>query len=725
MEPLLLLQADPKFYGPLSRTPRRGVEYRPAGVPDTWSEHHDDVWTGWYPEHKLGGVTEGWKIHLSCRIDRAQHVLDTAAPIFVAHGTAFKHLSCSMFFVLTHHKHASRSQSGKFCTAYPPDEHTAGQLMAALADALDGEEGPYVLTDRRFGDSKVVHYRYGAYVSRSRVLADGGHQLLVRDGTGREVPDRRGVRFQLPDGIVDPFAAPADPARRSGPPCFSGFTFDSVVQYSNGGGAYQGRELATGRPVFIKESRGHNGLVNTDSTSQDRLRAEHDTLRTLHAAAPGICPEPIAFFRKLENEFLVTEFVPGQSLQSWWVEHNPVIWATATRADYAAYHERCLNVIDQLTGILDRLHTLGYVFVDLNPNNVLVGDDDTVRLVDFEAAARIGELTSAIGTPGYCPPPGDGIRPDHVYYDEYGLSSLALAMIAPVNGTADLHGGTLAQLRHQLGKVADVPPRLWTTATRFRDAAATPAPERVDADPLGELALLREKLVAGLLSPDHPDGVVPFGPQSYHTNPLSVGHGLAGVVHALRIAGVPAPELTERLAREAWRHRATLPPGLLVGLAGIAWVLADAGRVAEARSLLAVADDHPVLPGHATLGFGKAGVGLAHLALYGHTSDEFHLDRAADLAGSIPRDASLTGELGQHNATGLLYGRAGIALLDYYLARLTGGGLDDGRTLLAEELDRAVTEDGGLLFPVSEKDARLMPYLYVGSAGVGMVASRY
>jgi tRNA A-37 threonylcarbamoyl transferase component Bud32 len=745
MEAFTLIHADPDFYAPMSLAAYNGAEYRPAEVPPGWTRADDDVWTQWLPGHKLGGVEQGWKIHVSCEIGRAQHVLDTAAAILFARGVSFKHLSCPRFFVVTHHKHAARQQSGKFCVAYPPDQETADQLMTELAEALKGEQGPYVLTDRRYGDSQVVHYRYGAYLSRSRVRLDGSHEMLMRGVGGDSVPDIRGVRFQLPAGLTDPFrrqAGTGESAERpasGGSPSFGGYAFEKVLQHSNAGGAYQARELATGRTVFIKESRAHNGLINPESTSRDRLRHEYRTLANLHQACPGIGPEPIAFFRWWEHEYLVTEFVQGIPLGKWFVANSPIIWPAPTAADFRAYYRRCLHIIGQLSEILRKLHELGYAFVDLNPHNVLIGDGDgdgdgdadSVRLIDFEVAASAQDPVAPVGAPGYFLDPalaGD----DLVRYDEYGLSSLALSMIAPLNTTADRNPAVLSHLRHQLDPERLVPDELWALATRCRSgnlpaAGPTPTLRQLDADPAGQLAGLRERLIAGLLDRSCPDGKVPLGPRAYATNELCAAHGLAGVVHALGHAGVPAPELLERLRRESLRDAAKLPPGLDAGLAGIAWVLAENGHGEEAAALLAKADAHPLLPGCATLGQGKAGVGLAHLALYGQTGEEFHLERAAFLADSIPAGDELTEQLGLHNATGLSGGRTGIALLDYYLAGITGQTerLNSGMRLLTADLDRAKPSDGGLLFPVSDSDTRIMPYLYSGTAGVGMVASRF
>jgi hypothetical protein len=731
MEAFMLIHANRDFYAPLSLAPRQMDAYRPAGVPPTWSRTDDDVWTQWLPENKLGGVEQGWKIHVSCRISRAQHVLDTAAALLFAYGIPFKHLNCAKFFVVTHHKHAARQQSGKFCVAYPPDEDTARRLMTELTVALAGEAGPYVLTDRRYGDSQVVHYRYGAYVQKTRVKADGSYEMLMHGADGNSVPDPRGMRFQLPEGMTDPFGGPGPTEASGRSPSFEGYEFKKVLQHSNAGGAYEARELFSGRTVFIKESRAHNGLISPDSTSQDRLRHEYRTLRNLHQACPGICPEPIAYFSRWEHEYLVTEFVPGISLGKWSVRNNPIIWSTANAADFKGYYLRCQRIIKALSHILRNLHELGYAFVDLNPFNVLVDANDSVRLIDFEVATSADDPVTPVGAPGYFLDPvlAGG---DLASYDDYGLSSLALAMIAPLNTTADRNPAVLPQLRHQLGPQFHVPDELWSLATRFRGGAgpvaeATPAPEALEADPVRHLASLRDRLVTGLLDSGYPDGTVPLGPRSYATNVLSLAHGLAGVVHALGNAGAPVRELLDRLRRESLRDAGQLPPGLDVGLAGIAWVLARHGLIDEAKALLVEADAHPLLAGRATLGQGRAGVGLAHLALFGQTGDEFHLDRATMLADSIPRDGDLAGELGSHNATGLSAGRTGIALLDFYLARLADQDrrLSSGLHLLMADLNRAVESEGGLLFPVSESDTRIMPYLYSGTAGVGIVASRF
>jgi lantibiotic modifying enzyme len=182
------------------------------------------------------------------------------------------------------------------------------------------------------------------------------------------------------------------------------------------------------------------------------------------------------------------------------------------------------------------------------------------------------------------------------------------------------------------------------------------------------------------------------------------------------------------MRRDAFERAGELAPGLYVGLAGLAWVLAERGLLDEARDLLARADRHPLSGECATLFAGSAGIALTHLALFGHTRDEHHLDRALALAASLPSGDALTGQLGADDATGLLHGRCGVALMLQQLADATGDAAHVARgiRLLHAELDRAVDpEAAGLLFPVSAADTRAMPYLYCGSAGLAHTATRY
>src|SRR5580700_3189145 len=261
--------ADQEFYSPLARADVSAQRLAPGRVPAGWQGRTSEIWTLWHRGDRVADAADGWKVHVSARPGRLQQVLDAAAAVCFEQGIAFKHMAAPLFYQWASHKHAARPQAGKFIAAYPADAAASRELMEALREALAGEEGPYILSDRRYRDSRTVHYRYGAYVVREQLQADGRRVLLVRDGTGELVPDERGVSFRLPAGVADPFAelAAGGPARQAGPVPLGGFVIESAVRHTAAGGTYRAHHAQTGRPVFIKEARPHIGLLGGPGTA--------------------------------------------------------------------------------------------------------------------------------------------------------------------------------------------------------------------------------------------------------------------------------------------------------------------------------------------------------------------------------------------------------------------------------------------------------------------------
>jgi tRNA A-37 threonylcarbamoyl transferase component Bud32 len=718
--------ADADFYVPPADA-GRGRRLEPSIELPGWQRTDSGVWTVRVPPaHEM--PSQGWKVHVAARRERTQMVLDRVAEVCHRHGVAFKHVSTDWLFLWQHHKHGDRVQSGKFCTAYPADADRAEALMRALAEALQGEVGPTVLTDRPFPGSRVVSYRYGGFVGRSRLLADGTHRPQVLDGSGTPVDDRRTARFTLPDGVRDPFAGDVTAAQADPEPSFGGYRFSRLVRATNSGGSYLAT-AAAGRPVFVKQARPHNGYQWDGSTAVERLRHEHRVLLQLQDACPGVAPEPVELFTAGEHDYLVTELVPGRTLWSWAAEHNPLALTDIRPAAQAGYLARCRRLLDRLQEQLDRLHAAGYVFVDLNPGNVLVDEHDRPRLVDFEVAGRVADPVRGHGAAGYVPPAAlePGGRPVHpLHFDDYGFAALAQMLLQPLHAVLDRNPAALAHLRADLPGVTD---DLWRRATRFRPPTTDgplPSPEQVAEDPQRWLDWLRDRTARGLLEQLEPgaDRAVRTVPEGLARNPFGLAYGTAGVVHALARCGLPVDvRMVDRLSRAIDGRRDDLPPGLMAGTAGIALVLADQGRPDLARGALLRAARHPLLA-DPDLSDGRAGVALALLHVDRHVRDEALVDLAAELLDPLLDVRRLQAP---DRRSGWRHGGAGLALALDRLARRTGRShyTDVARAALHGELDRAhPVGNGGLLFRVSDHDARVEPYVACGSAGFAMVTAR-
>ncbi|WP_433654350.1 class III lanthionine synthetase LanKC [Nocardia sp. CA-128927] len=726
--------AHPDYYEPFDRTDP-GRRYNPTRRPEGWIRREFDVWTQWTPPH-TELPEQGWKVHVSSALGSAQQVLDVVSAACVELGISFKHLTGKQYFLWMHGKHGSRVQSGKFCALYPPTPQLAYALLERLERELSGVAGPYVLTDRRFGSSQCVSYRYGAFRQRRRLQPDGTRvpTMLALDGT--EVSDERRPEFRLPAGIADPFD-PVLEADGGDEVSFHGYTFESVLQPSNAGGAYRASR-ADGTPVFVKEARAQNGYGG-DEDARGRLEREYLTLRALHAVAPGLAPAPIELFTEWEHTYLVTEFVPGRTLSKWMVATNPLIHAGEHPTVFADYYRRCTHILDQLTAQLAALHELGYAFVDVAPGNILVDDDDTVRLIDFEATQPVDHPLGLLGTPGYEPPEsralGARAKTDPLHVDAYGLTAVAQLLVFPMHEAARRSPETLDHLYAELAELCQPPTDLWVTVLRSRsapDVLRLPTPAQVRSAPADAVRWLRDRTADALermVDLTNPRWTYPTAPEGHRSNTRCVAYGTAGVLHALRAADREIdPRVVERLRTLALHNRLTTGPGLLFGNAGIAWVLDDLGERDAAIALLAEASRHRLATEAPAWGGGAAGVAMTHLSFFHRTGDPEHLDQAQRLLDSVPDGDALIPALGPDHPSGLVHGRPGIALALYYLSVFTGTDepFERGLQLLRDELVHVEPIPVGAIgFRVSTTDRRNMPYLACGSAGYAHVLARY
>jgi hypothetical protein len=727
------LFADKDYYAPWD-TSDPGQLFHTGPMPAGWLRRDSGAWTHWGPAG-LVLPAQGWKVHASSSLPNARSVLAVVSLVCADLGIPFKHLAGRRMFLLAHDKHAPRVQSGKFCTLYPPSQQDALEVMRRIAADLSGISGPFVLTDRRFGASECVSYRYGAFLARTRIDADGTRVNTMVGVDGREIDDERRPAFHLPDGVSDPFREAAPEASAAGPVTLRDYTFEAVLRHSNAGGAYRFRD-ADGGPVFLKEAKAHNGYSGDGADAKTRLTAEYLVLRAIHGREPGLCPRPLELFHHWEHSYMVTELIPGMSLYRWMVSNNPAVRAGADGTAFAEYHRRSLALLDQLDAQLRRLHELGYVFIDLGPTNVLVDEDDRVRLVDFEAVQPGDDVRRIMGTPGYQhPDPRSAAKHDPRELDRFGLAALALLLVFPLHEVVERHPQALDHLHADLTELAPVAPRLWRWATSVHERSGDsrlPTPRTIRADPLAALRWLAEQTADGLeamAQPDHPTRVYPTNPLGYQTGTRAVAAGTAGVLHALHRAGRGCdPVVVRRLRDEAVAAGETSTPGLLFGSAGIACVLAELGESDAAGMLLAAAAGHPLNGTSASLGSGAAGTALGLLIHHRRTGEQRWLDLARQLVERIPDGDELTSQLSQTRRSGLVGGRTGVALALYHLYRRTSDFrlFARGMRLLREELAYAQPLRGdGLGFKISHADSRVYPYVFAGSAGYAAVLSRY
>jgi class III lanthionine synthetase len=733
--------ADPLFYDSMTqvREERFGFEFTRRPVPLGWERTELADWL----VHRPVGVSvpaQGWKVHVSACLDNAEKVLTTVWGYCLGRRIPFKFLRGLDALLLANAKYAHRGSSGKFVTMYPADEAQLEIVLNELGEALAGNQGPYILSDLRWGEGPL-YVRYGGFAERHCVSETGALVLAIEDPDGRLVPDRREPTFRLPEWVSLPaFLEPHLAARNSAKIDSLPYRIERALHFSNGGGLYLGRDAQMDAQVVLKEARPHAGLDMDGTDAVSRLRREQEILERL--AGLDVVPAVHGSFTLAEHHFLALEFIDARPLRKAIVKRYPLVRRETDEKAMAEYTSWALDVQGKVEQAVAAVHDRGVVIGDLHPYNVLLRPDDRVVLIDFEVAARVEEgRRQILANPGFIAPRGyTGFD-----IDRYALACMRLFLFLPLTilfaldrAKADDFAAVISELFPVPASFLDEAVKVITGGTRTRSGATSRRPPRLDPDRDGWESI-RESLTGAILASatsGRDDRLFPGDIEQFETGGLNIAHGAAGVLYTLAVTGAGRyPDHEEWLVRRAVHPTAgTTRLGFYDGLHGVAYVLDHFGHRAEALKVLDICqtevDGKWELLG-VDLRSGLAGIGLnlAHFAKRtGDPSLWENALRVADIVADRLGDENTVGEIsgGAHPRAGLMHGSAGIALLFLHLYEQVHQSvlLDLAQTALRQDLRRCIVREDDGSMQVNE-GWRTMPYLADGSVGVGLVLDHY
>ncbi len=723
--------AGSPFYGPpcapaaLGGTPERRLQTEP--VPAGWLVQSWSGWEGWTPRDWTPRL-QGWKIHVSATPRCAEQTLAETTRTCVEAQVAFKFLPTLAELVHSSSKQGDRGGSGKFVTVYPDDDAQLARLLGLLRTRLAGQEGPYILSDLRVADDAPVFVRYGGIMAVELPGDDDrGVPAIVSGPTTTLVPDVRAPRFSVPAGIEVPdVLRPAlERSRRSTPSRLSDFTSIKPLHFSNAGGVYRAT-LPDGTVRVLREARPHAGLDSRDRCAVQRQRDEQRVLEDL-ADVPGV-QRLVGDFTAWEHRYLELEHVEGTTLTSWVVRTIGL-----QQDDPAAYARRTTHIAAQLVDVVDRVHARGWALGDVHTGNVLVDEDDTVTVLDLEDATRLDEPREiGFRVFEFCGDPS--LTAEQA--DWFAVARSVMMMYAPdweVEAVAPgFWAAALGRVRTTYGdEAAD---QLVALERRYPAGARPALSSEVTVD-VPDAAPDEEAAVAGLLGgiawsrrfsarSAYPGDVTQPGRLVHET----LGSGRAGVVLAQQRIGADVDETDlAALAAVAAAWDPAESPGLLSGLAGVALVLADAGRADDAVRAARTALEQSWGRRRLDLAGGQAGTVLAALEVARTTgADDLRvlaLEVYGRLHASLVPDTSALRSLTRRR--GLYWGLTGVALSDV-AAHLAGGGddlLQRAVSRLRLDVDACAALPSGELMVRDVEGGRVLPYLEWGSAGLWTVAT--
>ncbi|MGY0235111.1 class III lanthionine synthetase LanKC [Longispora urticae] len=723
--------ADRTFYDAIGSAATAGQSFATAArpLPDGWARAEQDDWLVFRrPADPL--PAQGWKIHASATRENADRVLDAVWEHCVPRGIGFKFLRSPDALSARVSKNAPRGHSGKLVTIYPADDAACEAILTELGAVLDGEPNPAILTDLRWG-SGPLHVRYGAFTHRYLVAADGERVPAIAAPDGTLVPDRRDPVFHVPEWVTLPaFLAPHLAARNAVHVADLPYTIDGVLHFSNGGGVYTGKDTRTGARVVLKEGRPHAGLDSHGHDAVRRIEHEHAILRQLDGV-PGI-PRALDLFTLGEHRFLVMEHVDGTVLNRAIVARYPLTDPAAGAADRARYTDWALDIQRQVEETLAAVHARGVVYGDLHLLNILVREDDTVALLDFEVATQIGDpVRAGLGNQGFAAPRGV----TGVDRDLYSLACLRLALFLPMTNLLWLHRPTARRHAETIQDHFPVPPSFLARAVDVIAPAELPSAPvaRIEPDPAG-WPDLRDSLARAIVAsatPGRGDRLFPGDIAQFTLGGLGLAHGASGVLHALSVTGAGRhPEFEDWLVRHTRDPHPDTRLGLYDGLHGAAFTLDHLGHRQAALDAVDVflGEKWHTLGTDLFGGLAGAGLNLLHLAdRTGEPTLRVAAHRAAELVaerlGETADGGTTSG--GKEPYAGLMRGGAGRAWLLLRTYDDTGDPafLEHAAVALRQDLRRCRVRDNGVL--EVDEGWRTNPYLDVGSVGLGMVLDEY
>ena len=733
-------------------------------LPLSWTIHQGGIWTHTYPlDYEF--PRQGWKIHISSRSENSKQILEICTNICVRHEVAFKFLADPLVFDIIMDKASARESGGKFITIYPSDVQHFRRIADDLYESLDEFKGPYILSDKRYKNSEVIYYRYGAFTGTPQISIFGQIENLLQDPNGSLIEDGRSPFFNPPSWIPNPFDSDEDEVALSSDADIiylndEKYLIEGPIHFSIIGGVYKAVDMDTGQHVIIKEARPHTNIGSDGLDAIERLRKEHRLLTKL--SGTGITPEPLDIFEEWEHLFVVEELIEGNNLFDIAAQESfGTLESDPKNRDL--YVEGLYKIFASLTYALKVVHEHNIIINDISPANIILHqEEEMLRLIDLEGAWEIGVDApyTLFGTPGFRP--SKGVQ--HASDDIYGMGRIMFSMISPVTPLVNIKPTATDIFLDDAESSGVLPSSMKELILECMNPGENERPsvdeilnrlDNMSLDTYTQLdknnvrvsdVLLTDtvdkilKYIKSNMSFNRTDRLFPADPSVFDTNPLSVAHGAAGVAYALSsLEGKVSDEVIAwMLSQEISNDKYT--PGLYLGLSGIAWVFWHLEQREIALQLMKTAAEHPLLWELPDIYYGAAGFGLACLYFHKETEDEYWLEQAVKV-GDWLIDTKEETDAGYYwpDTAGNIWcsyarGQSGIALYFLYLHLASGESRfqDAGRCTLSYDLEQVEETEQGLQIhrassdsPTSIHKQIAAPYWSDGSAGVCTSLVRY
>lgn len=214
------------------------------------------------------------------------------------------------------------------------------------------------------------------------------------------------------------------------------------------------KRIADGASVLLKCGKGKSGEL---------LKKEHSIVSSLLESGDyDFVMKPVDLFTENNRVFYLREYIKGSTLEM-------IVESGRIFRDREA-----VSITAVLCGIVEKLHKLNPPVIcrDLNPSNILIADDGSIRIIDFDSAMKYDETAvyddGCLGTKEMAAPEQFGYSQSDCRTDVYAMGMLLLYI---TTGSCDRKAVTAGKTGRVIARSTEFNPRdRYSDITKMRKA---------------------------------------------------------------------------------------------------------------------------------------------------------------------------------------------------------------------------------------------------------------
>ena len=716
-------------------------------IPSQWLIENREVWYFLIPKN-LKMEHQGFKIHISAIPQNANSIIKKIAKKCIDMETPFKFLKNLTLLEIMNSRSCPRGSSGKFITIYPKGTQFR-EIIEKIYLELENYEGPYILSDMRYKDSKSVYYRYGGF-KNIFVLNEFGEKIpMIFDISGKLIPDDRVPFYKLPKGINDPFGRKIRFPKKV--ILNRKYLVESAIFVSNAGGIYEATDRDNDRKVIIKERRPFVDLTEEYKIdSVELLKNEYNILKELENCE--FVPKVFDFFKEWEHYFLVLEHIEGYPLSNFRADEdfNILLKTNITYDEVEKFYFKFKKIAHNIVNAIEAIHKYGVIISDISPNNIIVNPETLeIKIIDFESALFINNRKNffPLKTLGFFSKNKKSQVPNF-NDDFFAVKNILYNLLYPIEQFFYLSPKSKSKFLDIIINEKKLPKEIKTLILYpqkiiYNTDNKMKSNNQTKNENKNNISINKiRKIIDGIATYiennadySRTDRLFPSDPKVFTTNPLNISYGALGQCIFLNntkfgISKGIRKWISERIKK---LDISNYPPGLGIGLSGISIALYKMGLKDEAEGIIMMSYKSPLYFKNLDLFYGLSGEGLASIYFFDKTNKEIYLDKAKEAGSFILQ--KLEKENGNYffvNTDGEIYfgffhGASGLAYFLFKLFFVTKEEkfLDASLKLMNFEIKNGIKKENYIYWKKSKNSPLFEPYLQFGGSGIGSVLIRF